>query len=504
MRAWLMHPDRELDPAQAPPENAEDLVRDLELDTIIRAAAGGDDLVRQTFTAALLDSAPDAATVTYRQQVLADCRAAPAVIRELYALAGDAVQAERRVLRPWSRDEPSAVTASSVQILELAAEFLARLRALSDAHAPAFGSPGLRRFFAMVAEQLDDEYLSRLRAQLQELHFPSGLLISAPLGAAEVSVRYIARQVGHTGALARLRVRRSGYGFTVPERDEAGFEALRDLENRGLAEIAGAVSQAADHVKAFFGALRTELSFYVGALNLDDALGAIRAPRATPVLAPAGEVDFSAEGLYDLALALLVGSVPVVNEVPARHRPLVVITGANQGGKSTLLRAIGQAQLMAGAGLQVGAAGLRTSLCSGVFTHHRREEDAAMEHGKLDEELARMSRIADLIRPGALLLCNESFASTNEREGSEIARQVVRAMVDSGVRVACVTHQYELANGLWDTDHGRAVFLRAERLNSGARTYRLVEGPPLPTSFGVDSYEAVFGPTLPEKSSQKS
>jgi DNA mismatch repair ATPase MutS len=50
-----------------------------------------------------------------------------------------------------------------------------------------------------------------------------------------------------------------------------------------------------------------------------------------------------------------------------------------------------------------------------------------MTRGKLDEELARMSDIADYIGLKSLLLCNESFASTNEREGSQIACGVIDA-----------------------------------------------------------------------------
>jgi DNA mismatch repair ATPase MutS len=71
---------------------------------------------------------------------------------------------------------------------------------------------------------------------------------------------------------------------------------------------------------------------------------------------------------------------------------------------------------------------------------------AAMDKGKLDEELDRMSIIIDQVSPGALLLANESFASTNEREGSEIARQVIRALTEDGIRIVFVTHQYDLAS----------------------------------------------------------
>jgi DNA mismatch repair ATPase MutS len=139
---------------------------------------------------------------------------------------------------------------------------------------------------------------------------------------------------------------------------------------------------------------------------------------------------------------------------------------------------------------------LRANVCDGVFTHYKREEDETMESGKLDEELRRMSTIADGIGPNCMLLCNESFASTNEREGSEIARQVVRAMVDVGVKVLFVTHQFDLAYGLYAADLPPALFLRAGREADGQRTFKIAEGEPLSTSYGEDSYRKVFGERL--------
>ncbi len=164
----------------------------------------------------------------------------------------------------------------------------------------------------------------------------------------------------------------------------------------------------------------------------------------------------------------------VDNEVNADGKSLVMITGANQGGKSTLLRSLGVAQLMMQSGMFVGAQSLRASVCAGVFTHYKREEDATMESGKLDEELRRMSEIADRIGPDCILLCNESFASTNEREGSEIARQVVRAMLDKQVRVLFVTHMYDLAHSFHAQQLGHRP-LPARR--AGARRPAYVQGP---------------------------
>ena len=111
-----------------------------------------------------------------------------------------------------------------------------------------------------------------------------------------------------------------------------------------------------------------------------------------------------------------------------------------------------------------------------------------------------MSAIADWIAPGSLVLCNESFASTNEREGSEIARQIIRALTEAGIRVVFVTHLYDLARGCFAADDGTSLFLRAERQPGGHRTFRLRPGGPLPTSHGQDLYRQVFGtkPSSPE------
>ena len=95
---------------------------------------------------------------------------------------------------------------------------------------------------------------------------------------------------------------------------------------------------------------------------------------------------------------------------------LVMITGANRGGKTTFLRGVGLAQLLMQCGAFVPAERYRAGVCSALFTHFKREEDAAMRSGKLDEELSRMSTIVDRLTAGAMLLLNESFASTNEHD----------------------------------------------------------------------------------------
>jgi DNA mismatch repair ATPase MutS len=239
--------------------------------------------------------------------------------------------------------------------------------------------------------------------------------------------------------------------------------------------------------------LRLELGFYVGCLNLRDRLAQKGEPICLPEPFALGKAMLSGRGLYDVCLSLSVDERVVGNDVSADDKLLVMITGANRGGKSTFLRGLGLAQLMMQCGMFVPAESFRANLGDGIYTHYKREEDTSMKSGKLDEELSRMSSIVDNLTPNSILLLNESFASTNEREGSEIARQLVRALLEAGIKVLYVTHLFDLAQGFYLAKMDTGLFLRAERLVDGRRTFRLVEGEPLPTSYGEDLYRRVFG-----------
>ena len=102
-----------------------------------------------------------------------------------------------------------------------------------------------------------------------------------------------------------------------------------------------------------------------------------------------------------MSLTLRLGKPAVGNDINADGKGLIVVTGANQGGKSTFLRSFGAAQLMMQAGMFVGAEAFTADVRDRVFTHYKREEDESMESGKFDEELTRMSAIAQQITPAA-------------------------------------------------------------------------------------------------------
>jgi DNA mismatch repair ATPase MutS len=321
-------------------------------------------------------------------------------------------------------------------------------------------------------------------------------LISAELGRGNKGSNYVLRRLNRDERnwVFRLLQRPAGYTYQLHPRDETGAQALSELRNQGVNLVANALAQSTDHILSFFQMFRTELAFYVSCLNLQRHLSYLQEPTCFAAPMPCGERKLSFLGLYDACLALSMNRKVVGNDVNADSKDLLVITGANTGGKSTFMRSLGLAQLMMQAGMFVAAERFSAEIRVGVFTHYKREEDVTMESGKLDEELSRMSTIVDQLAPGSMILFNESFAATNEREGSEIAMQITRALLDRGVKVSLVTHLREFARALFDRKMVNALFLRAERLPDGTRTFRMIEGEPLQTSYGKDLYDGVFGP----------
>ena len=498
MKAFLLHPDTDLDLDADLPTHANDMTQDLELERVLAAMADGDEFVLDIARRTMLLSLTDAEAIEYRQAILDDCLAHPELIRELYELAIEAIRRERREFFSLVSASPDSILHRSVGVLEMFVETLKRLRTISDENAEDFGSPGFRRLFATLAHELDDDFFATVEDHLHELRFRHGVLISAELGEGNKGSDFVLRRPRDRHWWERLALLgQTSLTYRVADRDMAGMDALAELRGRGVNLVANALAQSNDHILSFLKALRAELAFYVGALNLHRRLTERGEPVCFPLASRGASPRVCCRGLYDISLALITDDPVVGNDLDADDNSLIMITGTNHGGKSTFLRSLGLAQLMLQCGLFVGATEFAADVRDGVFTHFKREEDATMRSGKLDEEMRRMSDLVDGMGPRSLLLCNESFASTNEREGSEIARQLIRALRETGVKVAFVTHMFDLAHSLYAGRANGAIFLRAERESDGNRTYRLVEGEPLPTSYGEDLYRKVFGP-LPE------
>jgi len=518
MKALLMRRDDDFDPGQVLvrrekeshmhqryqettldellPWNADALIQDLGLEILFEAMALGDRFLFEVAEATILSPTTDVETILYRQDVLRDCMRLEPAVREMYQIAVVAIERERKNFWSLSGRYPASTLYRAVEVLQMFVGLLKELRRIADQNIGLAQSAGLSRFFSMLRHEISDDYFCEIERYLKQLKFRRGVLISAQLGMGNKGTAYVLHELPDAKSgwlLGRLWHNETGYTYWLHPRDESGARALSELKNQGVNLAADALAKSADHILSFFQMLRTELGFYIGCLNLRKQLDELGEPSCFPVPLPRGKQGLAFSELYDVCLALKKGQKIVGNDLDAGPKGLIVITGANTGGKSTFLRGLGLGQLMMQSGMFVPARTFTAEIRKGIYTHFKREEDVTMESGKLDEELLRMSEIVDHLGPDSLVLFNESFATTNEREGSEIARQVVSALTEKCVKCAFVTHLYDFARRLYAEKRETAVFLRAERLSDGTRTFRLLLGEPLQTSYGKDLYTKIFG-----------
>ena len=488
MKVLLMFEDRDLQLRETRDPRDEALCADLELEPMLKTMAEDDRVIRQVCSQVLLSPLQEPAEIRYRQEILTDALAHPGVVEELYQLCLDTSERRKNIWYTLHAFRISSTFSTAVEMLDLYLDALLQLRKIGEKYRRDCTSRGFCRLFSMLEEELSDEYFARVRPVRSQLGISGGILVSAEFGSYLQGVHYVFRQQKNLRSRLQWLFAPS---YTIADRDDAGANDLAIRKDRAINEAANALAQSAEHLEQFFALLRRELAFYAGAIRLRNRLQEWNLPVCIPRVLPKTAETRAWEGLYDVSLALTREASVVGNDGKTENQRLVIITGANQGGKTTFLRSVGQAQLMAQCGLFAGAAALTVPVRGQLFTHFKREEDRSMERGKLEEELDRMSRIADRLRAHDLVLFNESFASTNEREGSRVFSQITKALTESRVEVFSVTHLFAYSSCFLE-DPG-ACFLRAQRLPGGERTFKLLPEKPLETAYGEDIYRKVFG-----------
>ncbi|HVA61728.1 MAG TPA: DNA mismatch repair protein MutS [Mycobacteriales bacterium] len=428
---------------------------DLNLDQVVAAVIGeADDYRLRPLFHIQVDTVEE---IRYRHAVFADLDGTPlarrvAVFAERMRGSRESLQQAAKLRNPHQKQR---------WLLEAAAGYAAAVADLSAdlARAP-LDSAGLAGFRDYVSGYADSTGFRTLQADAGRV--ADGLAAARyclGLSANLIQVRRYDSEADYGAEVEQsfLRFRQHDaadhqHRFTDwPEVNHVEAEILSRVARLFPAEFADLESFRSahrDYLDPVVGAFDREVQFYLHYLALMARLRAAGLPLCYPEVS-ADSKRTEAVDTYDLALAVktVAERVPLVrNDVSLSGRErIVVVTGPNQGGKTTFARLFGQLHVLARLGCPVPGQHARLFVCDAVYTHFERGENLTDLRGKLEDDLVRVRDILAEATPRSVVVLNEIFTSTTFRDAVLLGRAVLAELSTLDALAVCVTFVDELA-----------------------------------------------------------
>ena len=220
-----------------------------------------------------------------------------------------------------------------------------------------------------------------------------------------------------------------------------------------------------------------EIEFYIEIHALTERADAAGIPCCFPKIS--SQKQYLATRLYDVSLLAKGCDTVVPNDACFTGKdPFYFLTGANGGGKTTYLRAVGINLLLFLAGCPVFAEQAEIYPFAAVLTHCPKDERFDRT-GRLDEELARAEEMLEV--SDAFLLFNETFSGTDQTRGLDLVLQTAEKMKANHTFGLFVTHFHEVN----DTSYP-VLTVKVDTLDENRRTYQIAPKSPTRSSYAND------------------
>ena len=484
--------DRGPDEQFSPP----DFFVDLALDQIVTAVtAGKEEYGLKPFFFMPLH---DADAIAFRHEIMRDLEG-PELFDAVEAFAGGMRAVREDLARAEKLSDRRQKERWFLDVVDIYCETVTRLLHALDVALPA--SRGLSAFRENLAEYAVSEPFISLCEQTRKLKGDlASVRYCVVINGLVVQVRKYADEADYSAEIEATFERfKQGagkeYAFEFIE-----LEEMNRVESRVLDQVVKLYPEIFSELESYREAHRDfrnktivrfdrEIQFYVAYLEHIAPLRAAGLPFCYPrIVRDVKEID-SVQG-FDLALAdKLLGAqaAPVCNDFYLRGpERIIVVSGPNQGGKTTFARTFGQLHYLAALGCPVPGSEAQLYLFDRLFTHFEKEETIINLRGKLQDDLLRIHAILEEATPQSIVIINEIFASTTFRDALVLSRKIASRIMGLDLLCVWVTFVGELAS-LGEQTVSMMSTVVPE--NPAQRTYRIVRRPADGLAYAVSIAE---------------